>query len=57
MDICIREKVAAVSTGVGNPGPFISHLERSGVVLIPAVASVAWAKRWIRMGGDAIERG
>jgi enoyl-[acyl-carrier protein] reductase II len=54
VDICIQERVAVVTTGAGNPGPFIADLKRAGIVVIPVVASVALARRLARLGVDAI---
>jgi enoyl-[acyl-carrier protein] reductase II len=54
VDICIQERVPVVSTGAGNPGPYISRLKRAGAIVIPVVASVALARRLVRFGIDAV---
>ena len=43
-----------VTTGAGNPGPFIPALKEAGVKVIPVVPSVALAKRMERAGADAV---
>ncbi len=52
--LCIEEKVPVVTTGGGNPGPFIGPLKEAGIIVIPVVASVALAKRLEKMGADAL---
>jgi len=54
MEVCAREKVPVVTTGAGNPGPYISRLKRAGAFVIPLVASVALARRVERAGADAV---
>ncbi|MBP6063069.1 MAG: nitronate monooxygenase [Fusobacteriaceae bacterium] len=54
IDICIEEKVAVVTTGAGNPGPFMEKLKSAGIIVIPVVASVALAKRMEKIGADAV---
>jgi len=53
-DLVIREKIPAVTTGGGNPGPYIGRLKQAGIKIIPVVASVALAKRLSRLGVDAL---
>lgn len=53
-DVVIEEKVPVVTTGAGNPGPFMRELKRYGIKVIPVVASVALAKRLEREGADAL---
>jgi len=54
VQICIEERVTAVATGAGNPGPIIPRLKEAGILVMPVVASVALAKRLERMGADLI---
>ncbi|MDI3540578.1 MAG: enoyl-[acyl-carrier protein] reductase [Thermosediminibacterales bacterium] len=54
IDVVIKEKVAVITTGAGNPGKHIDRLKEAGVKIIPVVASVALARRLERMGVDAI---
>lgn len=52
--LCIEEKVQIVTTGAGNPGPYIPALKEAGIKVIPVVPSVALAKRMERAGADAV---
>lgn len=54
VDICIEEKVSVVTTGAGNPGPYMEKLKAAGIIVIPVIASVALAKRMEKIGADAI---
>lgn len=52
--IVIEEKVKVVTTGAGNPGPFIKNWKENGIIVIPVVPSVALAVRMERSGADAV---
>lgn len=52
--LAAEEKVAAVTTGAGNPGKFVKLWKDAGVKVMPVVASVAMAKLMERAGADAI---
>ncbi|WP_410207680.1 DUF561 domain-containing protein [Fusobacterium sp.] len=54
IDVCIEEKVPVVTTGAGNPGPYMEKLKGAGIKVIPVVASVALAKRMAKIGADAV---
>ncbi len=54
IDVCIEEKVPVVTTGAGNPGPYMEKLKGAGIKVIPVVPSVALAKRMERVGADAV---
>lgn len=54
MDVIVEEKVAVVTTGAGNPGPYMEMLKASGAKVIPVVPSVALAIRMERAGADAL---
>ncbi|MGF6907595.1 nitronate monooxygenase [Fusobacterium sp. PH5-44] len=54
IDICIKENIKVVTTGAGNPGPYMEKLKSAGIKVIPVVASVALAKRMERSGADAV---
>ncbi len=54
VELTIKEKIAAVTTGGGNPGPYMSALKKAGIKVIPVVASLALAKRLERLGADAL---
>lgn len=49
-----EEKVPVVTTGAGNPGPYMEQWKQAGIHVIPVVPSVALAKRMERYGADAV---
>ena len=49
-----EEKVAAVTTGAGNPEKYMAQRKAAGIKVIPVIASVALAKRMERVGADAV---
>lgn len=50
----IEEGVKVVTTGAGNPNPYIPAWKEAGIVVIPVVPSVALALRVERAGADAV---
>lgn len=54
MQVIAEEHVAVVTTGAGNPGPYIPLLKESGCKIFPVVSSVALARRMERSGVDGI---
>lgn len=52
MEVVIKNKVPVVTTGAGNPGPWLERLKEAGSKVFPVVASVALALRLARMGVD-----
>lgn len=52
--VVIEEGVKVVTTGAGNPGPFIKEWKEAGITVIPVVPSVALAIRVERAGADAV---
>jgi len=54
VDVVVEEKVAVVTTGAGNPGPYIPRFKQAGIKVMPVLASVALAKRLERYGADAV---
>jgi enoyl-[acyl-carrier protein] reductase II len=52
--LVIDEKVGVVTTGAGTPGKYMDALKAAGIVVIPVVASAAYAKRMEKMGADAV---
>ncbi|MGC9360306.1 MAG: enoyl-[acyl-carrier-protein] reductase FabK [Anaerolineae bacterium] len=54
LSICVDERVPVVTTGAGNPAPYMEMLKSAGIKVIPVVASAALAKRLERAGADAI---
>ncbi len=49
-----EEKIAAVTTGAGNPGKYITMWKEHNITVIPVVPSVALAVRMERAGADAV---
>lgn len=47
-------RVPVVTTGAGNPGPYVSELQTHGIKVLPVVSSVALAKRLARLGVDGL---
>jgi enoyl-[acyl-carrier protein] reductase II len=54
MALVREERIAAVTTGAGNPGKYVAGLKEAGVKVLPVVASVALAVRMERAGADAV---
>lgn len=54
MKVIMEERVTLVTTGAGNPGPYIQGLKSSGCLIFPVVASVALARRLERAGVDGL---
>ena len=52
--LVVEEKVPVVTTGAGNPGPYMKQWKEAGIKVIPVVASVALAKMLQRAGADAL---
>jgi len=53
IQVILDESVPFVFTGGGNPGPYITHFNERGIVLIPVLASVALARRLEQQGIQA----
>jgi enoyl-[acyl-carrier protein] reductase II len=54
IETVINNQVPVVTTGAGNPGKHIVSLKEAAVKVIPLVASVALARRLMRLGVDAL---
>ncbi len=52
--VVVEEKVKVVTTGAGLPTQYIPDWKAAGIVIIPVVASVAFAVRLERSGVDAL---
>lgn len=53
-ELLARKRVAAVTTGAGNPERFIPIWKAAGIKVMPVVASSALAKLMVRAGADAV---
>lgn len=54
VNVVIEEKVPVVTTGAGNPIPYMERFKEAGIKVIPVVPSVALAKRVEKYGADAV---
>lgn len=52
--VVIEEGVKVVTTGAGNPNPYIPAWKEAGITVVPVVPSVALAIRVERAGADAV---
>lgn len=52
--LAVQEQIPVVTTGAGNPGPYMAMWKDAGIRVIPVVASVALAKMMQRSGADAV---
>lgn len=54
IDVVCQEKVAAVTTGAGNPSRFMARFKEAGIKVFPVVPSVTLAKVMQRAGADGV---
>ena len=54
VEVVCREKVAVVTTGAGNPTPYMKDWLEAGIKVIPVVPSSALAKMVERRGAFAV---
>lgn len=54
IQLCIDQRVPVVTTGAGNPGPWMSTLKDAGIKVLPIAPSTALARRLESQGADAI---
>jgi enoyl-[acyl-carrier protein] reductase II len=54
VQMVLEEGIAVVTTGAGNPGPYMAALKDRGIKVLPIAPSAALAKRLERGGADAI---
>lgn len=53
-ELLVREKIAVITTGAGNPGKYMDKWKGAGAKVIPVIASVALARLMERGGADAV---
>jgi enoyl-[acyl-carrier protein] reductase II len=53
-ELAAKHRIPVVTTGAGTPGKVLNRLKPLGTVVIPVVASVAYAKRVEKQGADAV---
>ena len=54
IEVILQEHVSIITTGVGNPEPYISRFKQAGMKIVPVVASVAAAQKMEKAGVDAV---
>lgn len=52
--VAVEEKVRFITTGAGNPAPFLSMWKEAGAKVFPVVAAVALAKLVAKAGADGV---
>jgi len=52
--VLAEEKVKVVTTGAGSPEKYMPMWKEAGIIVIPVIASVAYAKRMEQCGADAV---
>lgn len=53
-ELAAKYRIPIVTTGAGIPGKVLSRLKPLGTIVIPVVASVAYARRVEKQGADAV---
>lgn len=53
-EILCENPPAVVTTGAGNPGPWMKDLKAAGICVIPVVSNVSLARRLQKAGADAV---
>lgn len=53
-ELLVEEKVPVITTGAGNPQPYIEGWKQAGSKVFPVIASVALAKLLARAGADGL---
>lgn len=53
-EVIAQEKVKVVTTSAGSPEKYMKMWKDAGIIVIPVIASVAYAKRMERCGADAV---
>lgn len=53
-DVVCEERVPIVTTGAGNPAPYMKKLKDAGVKVVPVIPAVSLAKRMESYGADAV---
>lgn len=54
VDVVIEENVKVVTTGAGNPKPYVERLKSAGVKVVPVVPSLKIALKMQEIGVDAV---
>ncbi len=54
LEVVLKERVKMVTTGAGNPAPYIPRLKEAGIKVFPVVPAVSLARRMERSGADGV---
>ena len=54
VDVVIEEKVPVVTTGAGNPAPYMERFKEAGIKVIPVIPNVKVAKKMAAAGAAAV---
>ncbi len=54
MKVCIKHNVPLITTGAGNPAPYVKPAHDAGMLIMPVVPNAAFAKKVEQLGVDAI---
>ena len=54
VDVCVEERVPALSFFWGDPAPYVERAHAAGIVVIDQVGSVAAARRSVQAGVDVV---
>ena len=54
IDLVIEEKVPVVTTGAGNPAPYMKRFHEAGIRVIPVIPNVKVAKKMAAAGATAV---
>lgn len=52
--VCIKHNVPLITTGAGNPAPYVKPVQDAGILIMPVVPNAAFAKKVEQLGVDAI---
>lgn len=53
-DVVVEEGIKVVTTGAGNPAPFIEKWHAAGISVIPVISSLSQGERMQKLGVDAV---
>ena len=54
VQLCVKKRVPVVTTGAGNPWPYLDPLRKAGIKVFPLVSSVGLARRIARREVDGL---
>ncbi len=52
--LVIEEGIKVVTTGAGSPATYMKAWKEAGIIVIPVIASVAYAVKMVELGADAV---